>query len=92
MKEDVGILITNNCTVVTCFILLPKPSCSCAFSVLIYIPTMPTYSFNVFFIIMACRAIPMIAFHGVESILYIYIYIYIYILVSTCATMRCIRS
>ena len=41
---------------------------------------------------MARRAIPIIAFHGVESI-YIYTckYIYLYVCV-TCATMRCIRS
>ena len=37
---------------------------------------------------MARRAIPMIAFHGVESI---YIYI-IYFPVSTYASMRCIRK
>ena len=38
-------------------------------------------------VFMARRAIPIIAFHGVESI-----YIYIYMFVATCATMRCIRS
>ena len=40
-------------------------------------------------IVMAHRAIPMITFHGVESI---YIYIYFFFLVSTCVSMRCIRS
>ena len=39
-----------------------------------------------FALFMAHRAIPIIAFRGVESI-----YIYIYVCV-TCATMRCIRS
>ena len=34
------------------FILLPKPSCSCAFSVLIYIPTYSFIFLNVFFIIL----------------------------------------
>ena len=33
------------------FILLPKPSCSCAFSVLIYIPTY-SFIFKMFFIIL----------------------------------------
>ena len=49
-------------SVVESLYLLPKSSCSCAFSVLIYIPT---YSFifkNVFY----------------YSCIYIYIYIYIY--------------
>ena len=47
--------------------------------------------------IMARRAIPIIAFPRVLTIyIYIYniidIYIYISIVVSTCASMRCIRS
>ena len=44
------------CTVVmwkSYFILLPKPSCSCAFSVLIYIPTYSFIFLNVFIILVS---------------------------------------
>ena len=50
----------------------------------IYKKGSPGKTFRSAMLFMARRAIPMIAFHGVESI-------YIFFLVSTCASMRCIR-
>ena len=54
----------------------------------IYVCLLLIYAFVTIHLFMARSAIPMIAFHGIDSI---YMYIYIYMLVSF-ATMRCIHT
>ena len=72
--------------------------CVCGCVCLLYVSSISTTTteeateschvfFCTFYVFMAHRAIPIIAFHGVESI-----YIYIYIQTSTYTSMRCIRS